>query len=129
MKYVLKSKQQKKLFYEEPVFKALVYSETGLLLVALVLGVFWEVFVRNKDSAAYRMVGKFRNQPKFAEGFDLDEKTNSLIYKHNGGSSNNNISQDLDSLITEYSEFHSKWVDQVKTLHKRSDHQSPKVNV
>jgi len=118
-----------KLFYEEPVFKTIVYSETGLLVIALVLGVLWEIFVRNKDSAAYRMVGKFRNQPKFAEGFDLDEKSNSLIFKHNGSSSNNNISQDLDSLITEYSEFHSKWVDQVKNLHKRSNNLSPKVNV
>ena len=39
-----------KLFYEERVFKIVVYTETGLLITALVLGVLWEVCVRNKDS-------------------------------------------------------------------------------
>ena len=39
-----------KLFYEETVFKTVVYTESGLLIAALVIGVLWEMFVRNKDS-------------------------------------------------------------------------------
>ena len=37
-------------FYQEAVFKNVVYTEIGLLVFALVAGVFWEFFVRNKDS-------------------------------------------------------------------------------
>ena len=42
-----------KLFYEEKVFKIVVYTESALLIIALVSGLLWEVCVRNKDSGMY----------------------------------------------------------------------------
>lgn len=113
------------LFYEETVFKTVVYTETGLLVCALLLGVLWEIFVRNKDSAAYRMVGKLRGKPSFNDSnFDMVEDTTQTNANHVQSSSSK-----IESLVKEYDEFHSKWIQRVRHVNKRNGSTSDKVFV
>eukprot|EP00111_Clytia_hemisphaerica_P020644 TCONS_00060853-protein len=110
-------------FYQEVVFKRVVYTEIGLLVCALLAGVVWEFFVRNKDSAAYRLIGRIRGKPKFAKApeFDLDGG-NKLMNNGRHGSldaeevayGNNN--RGLDNLIEEYNDYHTKWIERVKQI-------------
>lgn len=51
-----------KLFYEEAIFKKLVYTECGLLIVALLGGVLWEILVRNKNSGKTILVMRVKIQ-------------------------------------------------------------------
>lgn len=50
-----------KLFYEEDIFKTIVYTESGIMIMALLMGVVWEVLVRNKNSGQYFQLDKSFN--------------------------------------------------------------------
>ena len=75
------------------------------------------------------MVGRLRGKPKFAnsQDYELDqgadsESSNKLLLNKGhveNSSYNNNSSKNslgLDSLIEEYNEYHSKWVERVKQI-------------
>lgn len=103
------------LFYSEKGFKTIVYTETGLLVAALIAGIFWEYCIRNKTSAAYHMVASLRGKQHMAqEGYAMDEPNgNGEVIRM----SDPNHNKQLDMLINEYDGFHRNWVERVKTIY------------
>ncbi|XP_065653997.1 uncharacterized protein LOC100209825 isoform X3 [Hydra vulgaris] len=100
-----------KLFYEESIFRAILCSEVGILTVSLLLGVAWEMFVRNKNSAAYRLVSRFQKKPQFSSNMNLTTHSNA------------EENMTVERLILEYDDFHLQWMSQLRNLLTRKNGQ------
>lgn len=71
------------------------------------------------------MVGKLRGKPSFNDSnFDMVEDTTQTNANHVQSPSSK-----IESLVKEYDEFHSKWIQRVRHVNKRNGSTSDKVFV
>ena len=100
----------------------IVYIETALLIVSMMAGVSWEIFVRNKNSAAYRFVSNVKNrkQSLAMSSFTMDHvggERRGIIDNGMGEFDPIQVNptvRPIDSLIKEYNNYHANWVEKVK---------------